>query len=154
MPFICKICEKCPTSHSLVKFEETPERIVYYTRPSNATNNETDGIIQHYDGVLSEMNGKDWIWILDLNGFGMKNFMEIGNGIALARLITEKFSEHLQKIIVINQNAFTNAIYAIVKPFLSESVQKLVVFPPFPPFPPLEKVEPNHSNCKRESKYY
>ena len=151
MPFICKICEKCPTSHSLVKFEETPERIIYYTRPSSATNNETDGIIQHYDGVLSEMNGKDWIWILDLNGFGMKNFMEIGNGIALARLITEKFSEHLQKIIVINQNAFTSAIYAIVKPFLSESVQKLVVFPPFPP---LEKVEPNHSNCNRESKYY
>jgi hypothetical protein len=134
-----------------VKFEETPERIIYYTRPSSATNNETDGIIQHYDGVLSEMNGKDWIWILDLNGFGMKNFMEIGNGIALARLITEKFSEHLQKIIVINQNAFTSAIYAIVKPFLSESVQKLVVFPPFPP---LEKVEPNHSNCNRESKYY
>jgi len=154
MPFICKICEKCPTSHSLVKFEETPERIIYYTCPSSATNNETDGIIQHYDGVLSEMNGKDWIWILDLNGFGMKNFMEIGNGIALARLITEKFSEHLQKIIVINQNAFTSAIYAIVKPFLSESVQKLVVFPPFPPFPPLEKVEPNHSNCNRESKYY
>jgi len=128
MPFICKICEKYPNSHSLVKFDETDKRIIYYTNPSNAKNNETNGIVSHYDGVLSEMNGKEWIWILDLNGFGMKNFLEIGNAIALSKLITEKYSEKLIKIIVINQNSYTNSIYMIIKPFLNYKIQDIVFF--------------------------
>lgn len=129
MVFICKICEKCPTSHSLVKYEETADRIIYYTCPYDSTNNDTSGIIDHYDGVLSEMNGKNWIWILDLKKFGIKNFMEISNGIALTKLITEKYSTNLQNIIVINTNIYTSTIFNIVKPFLNEKVLSLVIFP-------------------------
>jgi len=128
MPFICKICEKCPTSHSLVTLDETEEQNIYYTCPSSATNNNTAGIVAHYDGVLGELNGKKWIWVLDLKGFKMQNFMEIGNGIALSKLINTKYSEHLQKIIVVNPNSFTSAIFNMVKPFLSERVQSLVIF--------------------------
>jgi hypothetical protein len=128
MPFICKICEKCPTSHSLVTLDETEEQNIYYTCPSSATNNNTAGIVAHYDGILGELNGKKWIWVLDLKGFKMKNYLEIGNGIALSKLITEKYSEHLQKIIVVNPNMYTSAIFNMVKPFLSERVQNLVVF--------------------------
>jgi len=128
MPFVCKICEKCPTSHSLIKYDETSERVVYYTCPANATNNETDGIIYHYNGVLSEMNGKKWVWVLDLKNFGMKHFLEIGNAVALTKLITEKYSNNLQKIIVINQNSFTNIIYSIIKPFLTSKIQSIVYF--------------------------
>ena len=128
MPFVCKICEQCPTSHSLVKLDETDDQIIYYTCPSNATNNNTSGIIAHYDGLLRELDGKKWMWILDLKGFKMKNFMEIGNGIALAKLITEKYSDNLQKIIVVNPNSFTSAIFNTVKPFLSEKVTDMVIF--------------------------
>jgi hypothetical protein len=128
MPFVCKICEKCPNSHSLLKYEETSERIIYYTCPANATNNETTGIVNHYNGVLGEMGNKNWIWILDLKGFGMQNFLEIGNGIALAKLITEKYSNHLQNIIVVNPNSFTSTIFNIIRPFLSERVRNMVVF--------------------------
>ena len=154
MPFICKLCEKNSTSHSLEIYDETPERIVYYTCPEKATNNETAGIVAHYDGVLGEMNGKDWIWILDLKDFGMKHFLEIGNAIALARLITEKYSTHLQKIIIINTNSYTNVIYNIVKPFLSTKIQSIVSFPP-PLDPPLGKViseaeEPKAATCRKE----
>jgi len=129
MVFICKICEKCPNSHSLVKYEETKDRIIYYTCPYEATNNDTSGIIDHYDGVLSEMNDKNWIWILDLKMFGIKNFMEISNGIALAKLITEKYSNNLQNIIVINTNTYTSTIFNIIKPFLNDKVKSLVIFP-------------------------
>jgi hypothetical protein len=122
------MCQKCSTSHSLLKFDETSERIVYYTCPSKATNNETAGIITHYNGVLGEMNGKNWIWILDLKDFGIKQFLEIGNGIALVKLISEKYSKNLQKIIVINQNSFTTTIYSIVKPLLNEHMQSLILF--------------------------
>jgi hypothetical protein len=128
MGFICKICEKCPTSHSLVKYEETSDRIIYYTCPYESTNNDTSGIIYHYDGVLSEMNDKNWIWILDLKHFGINNFMEISNGIALAKLITEKYSKNLQNIIVINTNIYTSTIFNIIKPFLNENVRRLVIF--------------------------
>jgi hypothetical protein len=128
MPFVCKICEKCPTSHSLVKINETEEQIIYYTCPANATNNETKGIIEHYDGLLGELNGKSWIWILDFKGFGLKNFMDIGNGIGLAQLISEKYSTNLQKIYVINTNSYTSTIFDIVSPFLSKSVRSMVVF--------------------------
>jgi hypothetical protein len=129
MVFICKICEKCPSSHSLVKYEETEDRIIYYTSPSESTNNETSGIIYHYDGVLGELNGKKWIWILDLKDFSIKSIMEVGNGIALAKLITEKYSATLQNIIVINTNVYTNTILNIITPFLSERVRNMIVFP-------------------------
>jgi hypothetical protein len=128
MPFVCKICEKCPNSHSLVKFDENSERIIYYTCPANATNNETDGIVTHYNGVLGEIGDKDWIWIVDFKGFGIKNFLEIGNAITLAKLITKKYGRNLQKIIIINQNIFTNTIFNIVSSFLSESIRNIVVF--------------------------
>jgi hypothetical protein len=58
----------------------------------------------------------------------MQNFMEIGNGVALAKLINTKYSEHLQKIIVVNPNSFTSAIFNIVNPFLGEKVRNMVVF--------------------------
>ena len=128
MPFICKMCEKCPNSHSLVKFYESDKQIIYYTNPSNAKNNETNGIISHYDGVLSETNGKECIWILDLNGFGMKQFLEIGNAIALSKLITEKYSDKFKKIIVINGNSYINSIYIIIKPFLNSKIQNIIFF--------------------------
>jgi len=128
MPFVCKICEKCPTSHSLTKYSETPDLLVYYTCPAIATNNETDGIIYHYNGMLSEINGKNWIWILDLKDFGMKQFLEIGNAIALVKLITKKYSNNLKKIIVVNQNSFTTIIYKIIKPFLTSEMQNIIYF--------------------------
>jgi hypothetical protein len=128
MPFVCKICEKCPNSHSLVKFSETDEQVIYYTCPANATNNETKGIIEHYEGLLSELNGKNWIWILDLKGFEMKHFFEINNAVTLAKLITEKYSTNLQKIHVINTNSYTTTIFGIVQPFLNKRVRSMVVF--------------------------
>ena len=129
MGFICKICEKCPNSHSLIKYEETNENVVYYTCPSRATNNEINGILTHYDGFLGETKNKNWIWILDLKDFSMKNFLEIGNTISIVKLINEKYSVNLQKIIVMNTNSYTSAIYNIIKPVLNERMRSLVFFP-------------------------
>ena len=129
MVFICKICEKCPNSHSLVKYEETNDYIVYYTCPSNATNNEIEGILTHYDGVLQEIKDKNWIWILDLKEFSIKHFLEIGNTISIVKLINEKYSVNLQKIIVINTNSYTSNMYNLVKPFFNTRLQSLIFFP-------------------------
>ena len=129
MGFICKICEKNPNSHSLIKYEETNENVVYYTCPSSATNNEINGILTHFDGFLGETKDKNWIWILDLKDFSMKNFLEIGNTISIVKLISEKYSVNLQKIIVMNTNSYTSTIYNIIKPVLNERMRSLVFFP-------------------------
>jgi hypothetical protein len=129
MSFICKICEKYPNSHSLTKYEETNDYIVYYTCPSNAKNNEINGILTHFDGTLEETKDKNWIWILDLKGFNMKNFLEIGNTISIIKLINEKYSVSLQKIIVINTNSYAGTMYNLVKPVLNERMRSLIFFP-------------------------
>jgi hypothetical protein len=129
MVFICKICEKCPDSHSFVKYQETTDSIIYYTCPSNAKNNEINGILTHFDGTLQEIKDKNWIWLLDLKGFSMKQFLEIGNTISIMKLINEKYSVNLQKIIVINTNSYASTMYNLIKPILSERMQSLIFFP-------------------------
>jgi len=128
MVFICKICEKYPNSHSLVKYEENKDHVVYYTCPSNATNNEIEGILSHFDGTLKETMYKNWIWILDLKGFSMKHFLEIGNTVSIIKLINEKYSSNLQKIIVINTNSYANTMYNLVKSFFNTRLQSLIFF--------------------------
>jgi hypothetical protein len=128
MVFLCKICEKCPNSHSLIKFQETNDIIFYYTSPSTALDNNIEGILYHYNGVLSEKINKNWIWVLDLKNYGMKEMLEINNTIAIVNLIKEKYSTNLQKIVVINTNSYTKTIYKIIKPFLNKRMQNMVYF--------------------------
>jgi hypothetical protein len=128
MVFICNICKTCPNSHSLIKFEETNDRIIYYTCPSKALDNNIDGILYHYDGTLGETKHKDWIWVLDLKDYGVKEILEIKNTIAIVNLIKEKYSQNLQKIIVMNTNSYTGTIYKAIKPFLNKRMQSMIFF--------------------------
>jgi hypothetical protein len=128
MTFICEICKINPNSHSLKKIKESKELIYYYTCPSEATNNETEGIKNHFKGVLSELKEKKWIWILDMKNFGLKNFSAIHSSMEIARLITEKYVTNLQKISVINQNPYTEIIYNIIKPIFNERLRSIIDF--------------------------
>jgi hypothetical protein len=128
MVFLCKICQQYPNSHSLIKFEETNDRIIYYTCPNKAKDNRIEGILYHFDGVLSAIKDKDWIWILDLKDYGIKEMLEINNTIAIVNLIKEKYSKTLQKIIVINTNSYTKTLYNAIKPFLNKRMQDIVFF--------------------------
>jgi hypothetical protein len=127
MSFVCDICEKISNSHSFIKFDETVERVVYYTCPSKATNNKIDGILKHIDGFLRETKDKHWIWILDLKGFSMKQFLEI-NTISIVKLINDKYSEKLQKIIIINTSSYACKIVKIIKPFFNKRIQSIISF--------------------------
>jgi len=128
MSFVCTICEKIPNSHSFIKFDETVERVVYYTCPSQATNNKIDGILKHIDGVLRETKDKDWTWILDLKGFSTKQFLEINNTISIVKIINDKYSDKLQKIIIINSNSYASKIFKIIKPFFNKRIQSIIFF--------------------------
>ena len=71
MKYTCPLCKLQPSSHSLTQVLEKNGIIYYYTCPSQAIlYYDVKGIINHYDGVLSEIpENKEWVWIFDSLGF-------------------------------------------------------------------------------------
>lgn len=128
MQYICPICQLKPSSHSLTNVLETTELIYYYTCPSQAKlYYDVQGIINHYDGVLSEMpENKEWIWIVDSLDFSFIHAIQISVAIELAKLITNKFSKNLKKIIIINPTFYITAIHILIIPFLNDKVKDII----------------------------
>ena len=130
MSYICSLCTLDPLSHSLVKLKETKNIIIFYSCPSKAKLYfDCEGIINHYNGVLSEIpSNKKWIWIFDSINFHFKHFKQFDVGIELAKLISTKFSNNLLKIIIINPTIYISLTYNIVYPFLSKKINDTIEF--------------------------
>ena len=128
MVYNCPLCLLDPLSHSLNKFLEKDNTIYYYTCPAKAKLYfDTNSIINHYDGVLSEIpENKNWIWVLDVMGFGLNHFLQIEVPTELSKLISSKFSNNLEKIIIINPSGYVSAVYSIVKPFLNNKITSII----------------------------
>jgi len=123
----CPVCANDPTSHSLRRLENLENgTVVMYTKPADASRYwDRDGILFHYDNVLSQISG-DWIWIFDADGFSAKHMFEIDVAISLARLISTKYSERLRKIIITNPSPIVELVIIIVKPFLNKRMRLLI----------------------------
>jgi hypothetical protein len=128
MTYICGLCSLNPLSHSLTKLLEKNNTLYYYTCPSKANLYfDTNGIINHYNGVLSEIpKNKQWVWIFDGFEFSLKHFLQIDVAIELAKLITSKFSDNLKKIIIINPTLYISSIHTIIKPFLNKKMLSII----------------------------
>jgi hypothetical protein len=128
MQYICPICKLLPSSHSLEKILEKNGVIYYYTCPSKAIlYYDVKGIINHYDGVLSEIpENKEWIWIIDSVDFGLIHAMETSVAMALTDLISTKFSKNLKKVMVINPTFYTTITHKIVIPFLNNKLRDII----------------------------
>jgi hypothetical protein len=128
MQYTCPICKLLPSSHSLEKLLEKNGVIYYYTCPSKAIlYYDVNGIINHYDGVLSEIpENKEWIWIIDSVDFGLIHVMETSVAMALTDLISTKFSKNLKKIMVINPTFYTTITHKIVIPFLNNKLRDII----------------------------
>ena len=128
MPYTCPICKILPSSHSLTQVFEKKGIIYYYTCPSQAIlYYDVNGIINHYDGVLSEMpENKEWVWIFDSLGFTIKHATQTRVAIELAKLISNKFSKNLKKIIIINPTFYITATHNLITPFLNNKVRDII----------------------------
>jgi hypothetical protein len=128
MSYVCPLCNLIPSSHSLKQVLDKNDVIYYYTCPSQAIlYYDVTGIINHYNGVLSEIpENKEWIWIFDSKGFGIKHAMQTNVAIKLAKLISSKFSKNLKKIIIINPTAYTTIIHKMLLPFLNNKVKDVI----------------------------
>jgi len=129
MKYSCPFCSLDPLSHSLIEITESNNTLYYYTCPSKAKLYfDAKSILNHYDGVLSEIpENKQWVWVFDSTDFNMKHFLQIEVGIELAKLISSKFSNNLQKIIIINPNMYILYVYRLVKPFLNKKLRSIIV---------------------------
>jgi hypothetical protein len=128
MPYICPLCKILPSSHSLTKIVEKKGIIYYYTCPSQAIlYYDVEGIVNHYDGVLSEIpKNKEWIWVFDSLDFSLKHAMQINVAIELAKLISNKFSKNLKKIIIINPTFYITLTHKMIMPFLNNKVRDII----------------------------
>ena len=128
MQYKCPICELLPSSHSLTKVLEKKGIIYYYTCPSQAIlYYDVKGIVNHYDGVLSEIpENKEWVWIFDSLDFSLKHVMQTNVAIELAKLISNKFSKNLKKIIIINPTFYITITHKMIMPFLNNKVRDLI----------------------------
>jgi hypothetical protein len=128
MYYSCPLCNLLPSSHSLTKLIEKKGIQYYYTCPSQAIlYYDVKGIIQHYNGVLSEIpENKEWVWIFDSLGFTLKHAMQTSVAIELAKLISNKFSKNLKKIIIINPTFYITMTHKMLQPFLSSNVKNII----------------------------
>jgi hypothetical protein len=130
MLYICKKCQIDSQNHSIKKVKEINNIIYIYTCPSKAKlYNDVESILDHYNGILSEIpKNKKWVWIFDSIDFDLKHCLNINVAIELAKLINNKFSFNLIKIIIINETFYITTTYRIVKVFLSKDLQNLIEF--------------------------
>jgi hypothetical protein len=128
MVYTCPLCLLDPLSHSLTNFLKKDNTYYFYTCPSKAKLYfDTTSIINHYDGVLSEIpENKKWIWVFDGMGFGLKHFLQIEVAIELSKLISSKFSKNLEKIIIINPSGYISSVYNIIRPFLNNKITSII----------------------------
>ncbi len=128
MSYICPLCKIMPSSHSLTKVLEKKGIIYYYTCPSKAIlYYDVKGIVNHYDGVLSEIpENKEWVWIFDSLGFSFIHATQTSVAIELAKLISNKFSKNLKKIIIINPTFYITITYKMLMPFLNTKVKDII----------------------------
>jgi len=126
MQYICPICKVDPSSHSFKKVGEKNGVFYYYTCPAQATNYDVKGILNHYEGVLSEIpENKEWVWVFDSTGFGFTHAMQINVAIELSQLIAT-FSKNLKKITIINPTFYITVTHNIIMPFLNQKLKDII----------------------------
>ena len=127
MSYVCQICKLLPSSHSLKKMTEKKGILYYYTCPSQAIlYYDVKGIINHYDGVLSEIpENKEWVWIFDSLDFSIIHAMQTNVAIQLAKLISSKFSKNLKKIII-NPTFYIAITHKMIMNLLNNKVKDLI----------------------------
>jgi len=125
--YVCPVCALNPNSHSLTKMYEKENILYYYTCPGKALlYNDTIGIMNHYEGVIGEIK-QPWIWVFDGTGFGLAHSLEINIGIQLTGIMA-KYSDLLQKIIVINPTFYVSTIYTVLYPLLNKKMKEIIEF--------------------------
>ena len=124
----CPICTTFPNSHSFQFTGIYKSNIIMYTCPEKAIRyDDHEGIINHYEGVLKNIEGKKWIWLFDAKNFSIKHYLQINISIDLAKLISRpENSDNLQYILIYRPSWHLYLTLELIKPFLSEKLKSII----------------------------
>ena len=122
----CSICEAEPGSHSLREVGVKDGVVIFYTCPAEASKyNDYEGIMRHYEDTFEDRigDGTPWIWIFDCKGFTLKHLVEINVAIGIASLVSSRFADNLQKVIVINPYWIVQLTMNLLRPFMGKELR-------------------------------
>lgn len=125
-------CPYCQTyganTHSFSEIARTPRfgRIIYTCISKAEDYSNKNAIVTHITNTLDAEPMIGWSWIFDCRDLKMKHTLQLDIAVALSRLISGKYAERLQMIIILNPTAGVDTIVKHVLPlFRPESLQYL-----------------------------
>lgn len=126
--YVCPMCAENSQNHSFERIDNNEEIAVFYSCPGKALKyKDNEGIVEHIDGTLRELDGKPWKWMIDGNGFTIKHALQVNLAINIIRLCANQYSTTLKQIIIINPSRYVHTIISVIWPLLSEHLQSIVV---------------------------
>jgi hypothetical protein len=73
----CKKCLINPNFHSFVNFGRIASTNLFYTSPARSMDYNKDGTkLENFKCHLQDTNGAPWIWVIDCNGMGVKDYTD------------------------------------------------------------------------------
>jgi len=124
------LCPYCQTyganTHSFSEIARTPRfgRIIYTCISKAEDYSNKNAIVTHITNTLDDEPMIGWSWIFDCRDLKMKHTLQLDIAVALSRLISGKYAERLQMIIILNPTAGVDTIVKHVLPlFRPESLQ-------------------------------
>lgn len=125
---ICPICQIDPTAHSFQQMSVKNDFVnLFYTCSSKATQYfDHAGVLNHIDLLLLENGDKLWVWVFDCTGFTIAHAMEINLGLAISKLITQKYGQNLLKIWIIHPTWTIQFMINAIWPFLTDELKRKI----------------------------
>eukprot|EP00283_Hemiselmis_rufescens_P021068 CAMPEP_0173444638 /NCGR_PEP_ID=MMETSP1357-20121228/32621_1 /TAXON_ID=77926 /ORGANISM="Hemiselmis rufescens, Strain PCC563" /LENGTH=275 /DNA_ID=CAMNT_0014410699 /DNA_START=11 /DNA_END=834 /DNA_ORIENTATION=- len=129
----CDDCERDRHSHCFFSLGlDAISRNVVYASAPRARTNEAHGAVSHMSRTL-ELGwshphvAPQWVWIVDFNGFSMKDAMQIKTSVAVMSTFSDIMPERLGQIVLVNPPTILSIILAACKPFVDERTMSKVV---------------------------
>ena len=125
---MCKLCDKDPQSHSFYKLATENNAVLIYSCPGDAKATDKESVVSHITEVLEQQQGKEWIWIIDGKGFGVKQASRISTSTAIMNLVTNNYNDTLSEIRITNPTKYVVAIFKTIIPFMHPSLKRKIVW--------------------------
>ena len=126
-----KRCSKCNSETASYSFKRVADKqglLTFYTNPAKAKIfKDHEDLYTHFEHMLALVTEKkQWIWIIDGDGFDTDHLLEVRTGMAIIQLITEQYVRSLREIKIINPSVHLRVLLKVVLPFLHEELRQRI----------------------------
>lgn len=134
----CHVCDADPFMHCFFPIGlDVSNRLVIYSCASRAKTNERDITVRHMVHSLehawrfSDELGlhHQWVWIIDFNGFGIKNALEFSTSRATLSIFSKHMPERMGAALLINPPSVFGTLLRAVKQFADARTMSKVAIP-------------------------